>query len=266
MVPRLLRFFRHALRLASAGPTRCEQLRLFATACWLLLRQYVSCLPKRRVVVRVSRHGQPLSFVVDEYSDLDVMRELFVEEEYDFEVRPAPEVILDAGANIGLSSLDLKLRYPAARIYCLEPDPAAYDKLVANTARYADVIPINVALGGKDETRAFYTSAESWISSLVRTRDFQQPVETVVKSLDRLITELGLERIDLLKLDVEGAEAEALAGCTRLDVVATIFGELHLELIGGTPTSFFHRYLEGFEISRVSGDQHCTFVASRRTG
>jgi hypothetical protein len=59
--------------------------------------------------------------------------------------------------------------------------------------------------------------------------------------------ELGIDRIDLLKLDVEGAEYDVLSRTTRLDAVRAIAGELHPGLIPCT-TDVFFSLLSDFEI------------------
>ena len=66
-------------------------------------------------------------------------------------------------------------------------------------------------------------------------------------TLDEIFHELGVDHIDLLKLDVEGAEYGVLTRTTRLGDVGAIVGELHPELVPCTPDEFF-ALLAGFDV------------------
>ena len=103
------------------------------------------------------------------------------------------------------------------------------------------------AVSGSDGQSAFFCSENSLASSLMTEAGEGRSVAVRTVSLDGLMDELGLERIDLLKLDVEGAEYEALAGMKRLGAVRAIAGEVHPELIPVSTDEFFE-LLRDFEL------------------
>jgi hypothetical protein len=103
------------------------------------------------------------------------------------------------------------------------------------------------------------------VSGFTRTRDFQKPMPVFAKSLDSLIEDLDLEGIDLLKIDVEGAEEEILGSSRRLSDVRVVVGELHLGELTMPVEDFYRRYLDGFDVETTDrGPHRCTFVARRR--
>jgi len=154
--------------------------------------------------------------------------DIFVEGALEYRAASASPRILDCGANVGLASLFFKRRYPAARITAYEADPSLFAiakaNLTANGA--ADVETINAAVwtsAGRVVFRAEGTDS-GMIDGLAGAVD-GSAVE--VASL-RLRDILAGERIDLLKLDIEGAEDAVLADCEPvLDRVDAIVMDLH---------------------------------------
>ena len=79
-------------------------------------------------------------------SDARVLRQIFVEEELEFRLEGEPQLIVDAGANIGLSSIYLATRYPTATIVALEIDTRNFAILNRNVRPYPSILPRCVGL------------------------------------------------------------------------------------------------------------------------
>lgn len=80
-------------------------------------------------------------------SDVDTFYQNIIYEQYRLKNIPfSPKVIVDAGANIGLSALYFSNQYPASKIYALEPFKENYDLLVKNTKKHSQIIPLHTAL------------------------------------------------------------------------------------------------------------------------
>lgn len=265
MLRRLVIFVRYAWSISRLAPSIATRAWILVAACWLLARVYAPGLPPWTVRVRVVRRGHRLSVALGQYQDLEVVRELYLDGEYPDELGIAdPDVIVDLGANIGLALLDLRLRYPDARLIGIEPDPIAFNTLRLNTASDANVQILPIAVGGTDGLRTFYSSPESVVSGFVQTRSFQKPIPVFTRSLDSLMQDMGLSEIDLLKIDVEGAEEEILASCSRLPDVRAIVGELHTHALTMPGEEFCRRYLDGFVVETTNRrPEGCTFVARR---
>lgn len=134
-------------------------------------------------------------------------------------------VAVDVGANIGLSALGFAALLPQGRVLALEPGPgivAALRQTVALNRLQDRIAVLPLAVGAQLGTAVFQEGEHSAGSSLVEpaTWDAGQAtrVEVPVTTLDTVVREQGLARLDLLKVDVEGWETEVLDGAQ--DVLA----------------------------------------------
>lgn len=166
------------------------------------------------------------------YSDLlsfcPQWHDIFVKRTLDFRCASGAPRILDCGANVGLASLYFKRIYPQARITAYEADPSLYAMLDTNlTANgLADVERVHAALWTKTGNLTFSCegSDSGMIGSLPGAVDGRL---MTVPSL-RLRDILAREPIDLVKLDIEGAEDAVLEDCGDvLDRVRAIVMDLH---------------------------------------
>jgi FkbM family methyltransferase len=121
--------------------------------------------------------------------------------------------ILDIGANCGLFGLFAKKRFPGAAIYSLEPSENLQAVLKENLS-FGDSHIFPYAVGDKDGYTNLYINTESeqtnsLIRSVVETTSRGHRIITGrVKSvrLDTFVMEQGIEHIDILKVDIQGAE------------------------------------------------------------
>jgi FkbM family methyltransferase len=167
-----------------------------------------------------------------QYSDLLSLcpqwQDIFVRRTLDFEAGTEAPRILDCGANVGLASLFFKRRYPRARVTAYEADPALFAMLDRNLKANgaADVETRHAALWTSTGTLAFRCegSDSGMIETLAGVVDGES---RTVPSL-RLRDVLAAEPVDLLKLDIEGAEDAVLADCEPvLDRVRVLVMDLH---------------------------------------
>ena len=167
------------------------------------------------------RYSDLLSFCVQ-------WQDIFVKRCLDFQASTETPRILDCGANVGLASLYFKRRYPRARITAYEADPALAAMVDANlkTNRAADAEVVHAALWTSNGQLTFRCegSDSGMVASLPGAVVGRS---TVVRSL-RLRDLLEAEPIDLLKLDIEGAEDPVLADCEPvLHRVRAMIMDLH---------------------------------------
>ena len=140
----------------------------------------------------------------------------------------APEkarVIFDCGANIGITSLYLAARYPNARIYSIEPDPCNFVLLKRNVSQESRIIPICGALVSSPRAQVYLTTdAPAWGNSIANKKS---GVAVNACTIDEICQKNGVEHIDLLKVDIEGAEKELFANGQFLKHVGCGIVELH---------------------------------------
>ncbi len=80
-----------------------------------------------------------------------VYREIFIKQHYEFLVKKSPEVIIDAGANIGLASIYFANKYPKAKIIAIEPEKGNFAILKKNVSPYSNIFLIQAVLWNKNE-------------------------------------------------------------------------------------------------------------------
>ncbi len=141
-------------------------------------------------------------------------------------VVPEAAVILDCGANTGQTAGSLRSLYPGAEIYSFEPVSTVFDEL-CKRCEQLHVHPVKKAVGNRDEKATINLTASSEANSLLDYQEgnpcakWTQVVgreEVEVCTLDRWCEENSVDpaRVDVLKLDVQGAELQALYGARKL--------------------------------------------------
>ena len=130
-------------------------------------------------------------------------------------------LMVDVGANFGYyavtSARAVGLSGAGGTVYAFEPDPAAYELLVANTRLNGvdDALrPYPICIGAEDGETTFHLADEPAFSGIASTgRSGLRGVVTVpLRSLDSLLGEAGRPALDALKVDVEGFEGDVLRG------------------------------------------------------
>jgi FkbM family methyltransferase len=128
----------------------------------------------------------------------------------------AGEVVVDVGAHIGLYTLRAARR--GARVIAFEPNPGTAAVLDENLRLngFHDVTVRHIALGTiEDEALLHIPSGYAGRSSIPHARPSDTVRSVPVARLDDVLLELGVTDVDWLKIDVEGAEADVLAGAAR---------------------------------------------------
>lgn len=166
-----------------------------------------------------------------------IFGEIFVDRLYEVDTDKASLRVIDAGANIGLAMLFFKLIAPDCRVTCFEPDPGNCAIIAANVRDNGlrDVTIVCAALTDADGTVTMHANAAltgDTAQSLSRTfrerladaprgiRSYEAPGRSLRPFLD--------EPLDILKLDVEGAEGRVIASLgDRLADVGCVLMEYH---------------------------------------
>ncbi|MDP7510867.1 MAG: FkbM family methyltransferase [Dehalococcoidia bacterium] len=130
-------------------------------------------------------------------------------------------VVIDVGAHVGYYSL-LAARNagPAGKVYAFEPEPANHSLLVKNAELngYDNIVPLRKAVSNRVGSSTLYlTSLDNGRHSTYRHESTQTGSEVVeTTSLDAFLESEGWPPVDLVKVDVEGAEMDVLAGMEQL--------------------------------------------------
>ena len=135
-----------------------------------------------------------------------ILWSLYLAEEYKYDWNKdyAPQIIVDAGANIGLFSLIFADLFSGAQIYAIEPDDDNYSLLKMNTEENANIIAIKGGLWNKD----VMLSVSSNLSAMGITVSESKTGNIKGISVGQLMKENNIEKIDIFKIDIEGSGKE----------------------------------------------------------
>jgi FkbM family methyltransferase len=182
-------------------------------------------------------------------TDNCVFRQIFIEKHYDFSLSSLPNVIIDAGANIGMSAVFFANKYPAAKIIALEPEDSNFALLKENAAPYPQITPLKVALWKEEKAIRLVDPGEGHhgFRTVERaTGESSQNSFVPATDLDTLMTKMNIEFIDVLKIDIEGAEKEVFEHAQNwIDRVGVLMVELHDHITPGC-TKAFEKATDGF--------------------
>lgn len=188
-------------------------------------------LRRPEIALRVPGLAHPVSCRPTEPDRFTVCH-VFAERDCDvpFELSVVPRLVVDAGANVGYASIFYAKRFPGARIVGLEPDLANLAVARRNCAPYPQIELLQAGLWPDDGLlRIVDPKAASWAFQMrAAAEDEGETVEGI--SMPTLLRRLGAERIDVLKLDIEGSEEPLFSspGCRDwLPAVDVVLVEIH---------------------------------------
>ncbi|MBK3516633.1 FkbM family methyltransferase [Carboxylicivirga marina] len=131
-----------------------------------------------------------------------------------------PKVIIDGGANVGNYSKMLNRFHADCTIYAFEPVKSTFDTLVANVKDINSVVAVNKGLfvnNCQKEIHLFDSSTHSSLFELKGGKKVSNETQTIeLISGDSFAIENKLDQIDFIKLDLEGAEYDAIRGFENL--------------------------------------------------
>ena len=189
-------------------------------------------------------------------TDVAAFEHVFVHREYDLSLARDPLIIVDAGANVGMSAVFFAQRYPKAKIIAVEPDAKNFAVLLKNSQLFPCIVPVNAALWNSDGIVSMHDGGGgSWG---MQVREDRAPAVTVRSiTLRTLLEEYAIEHVDLLKLDVEGAECEILQSASGwINHVSAICAELHDRFRPGCERAF-NAATVGFQNRWRRGELSC---------
>lgn len=192
--------------------------------------------PSRNSTRRVRLAGYDRPFYVRlGTTDWYVLEEIFIDRAYEPVTLPSSEAvrcIVDLGANTGFSLLWWQLHYPAARIIAVEPDAENLSLCARNAPNHeagGEIRLVQACVAGKAREVSLDRSGGAWRFRMLDDAPDDKAELVKALTLPQILAENGGDKqIDLLKCDIEGAEAEVFANCsTWINQVRQIVVEIH---------------------------------------
>ena len=247
-----------AAMAADATSARCLRSDYFWSRLLRLGR-----LPGYNKLRQVNLDGLRLSYRFNR-GDLQSLREVVIEQVYDCNLPSAPQTVLDLGANIGLASVwysrQIKLGQahsnPGPFLLAVEPVPE--NAAVAKLNFRDNYIPgevVQAAVGQMSGEAWFETRAESNLGSLANTTANGSGIRVPVVGIRDLLDRFPGGQADLVKMDIEGGEAELLSRDTDwLTRIKALIVEWHDERADSRPL-IRNVELAGFAHRRINHDR-----------
>ncbi len=209
---------------------------------------------------KIKKLNHPFSLRNNPY-DYATFEEVLLREDYNLNLGFVPKTIIDAGANIGLTSVYLASKYPTAKIVSLEPEHGNFQMLVQNAANYENIMPVEAGVWNKKALLAIKDNGGGNNAFTVEEVPAKNESTIQAFSIAAIMQQNGWKKIDLLKMDIEGSEkvvfesdVDSWLPFTRVLVI-----ELHERMVPGCSAAVFSA-LDKYQFSRVEKGENiiCT--------
>ncbi len=172
-------------------------------------------------------------------SDWQAFEQVFLSKTYEIADYMNPRLIVDGGANVGFTSVFFANKYPAAQIIAVEPEETNFEVLRENTRSYVNISRIQSGVWNKKTLLQIENPQdEKWGFRVRETETRDGSFEAL--TIDDILTSSNAQFIDILKLDIEGAEKEVFSDCQNwLGKVGVLIVELHDRSKPGCSQTFY---------------------------
>jgi len=175
-------------------------------------------------------------------TDRDVFWSIFVLNEFKLPIKINPKLIVDAGAYSGLSTLYYASKYPSAKIIAIEPEKSNFSLLEEQTKNLPNVQRINAGLWSKNAfLKILNPDVDKWAFRITEV-DETSNYDVKAITINEVLKQSGFDKIDILKLDIEGSEKELFTNNydSWINKVNIIVIELHDRIIEGCTESLYN--------------------------
>ena len=205
-----------------------------------IARRLLRCIPNqltgktriRRAALRILRSHLPVR-IPDRYGnsiwcpslDEPIAAALFASGVYEKETidtilshLPFDGTYIDVGANVGAIALPVAARRPNGRVICVEADPAIAAILQRNKEENgrSNITAVECVAGSEEKAISFYSApAGRFGMGSIGPQFDAVPITLKQRTLDGILDELDIRDVNVVKLDIEGAELGALRGLSR---------------------------------------------------
>jgi len=177
-------------------------------------------------------------------SDIPTFFQIFIDEQFDIDIEEknssSPQIIIDAGANIGLFAIKMKNQFPDSKIICIEPDIENFQILEKNLSNYDNIFLENSGLWNKDTKLKVYDKYNAGKWGMIVEEDLNTGNINAI-SVNSLLKKYSIDYIDCFKIDIETSEKQVFSEdyLEWLPKVKMLIIELHDNMESGCSRPFF---------------------------
>jgi FkbM family methyltransferase len=199
-------------------------------------------------MISINREDYKYPIYLRNYTtDVPIYKEIIEMHKYCFIAKHEPEYIIDAGANVGMAAIYFANKYKNAKIIAIEPEGENYELLKKNTESYANIMAIKAALWGTSGEISLFDTGRGNTGFMVETdiSVLRPPIKnlkhlTKAITVDEIMRQFNIGFIDIIKIDIEGAEKEVFELCKGwINKTRCIIIELHERKKKGCNRAFF---------------------------
>lgn len=207
---------------------------------WTGLSTYFQ-LKTKQTQIRLPELKYPVS-IRNGSSDGSLFRQIFYDGEYDFPIPFEPKCIVDGGGNIGFFAVLMANRFPDAIIISIEPDKENFLMLTKNTKSYKNIFPIQSGIWNKEASLQVEDKGYGEWGLMVKEVPDGTMNSFKAVSVPGIMQQFNFIQLDMIKLDVEGAEEFIFADRYSEWMLQTkmLVIELHERMIPGSSNSFWN--------------------------
>ncbi len=208
--------------------------------------------------INITYNGKQITYYLRHVMDVAVLREVYVNKEYEWFPVSEPKVIVDLGAHFGDTTLYYHAHFPNATIIAVEPAPDNFARLQKHVAGIKNIVCVNAAVGSVDGTITLNLGVSSLGHSVIKRHESDIAVEVPLLTLLSVLGRAGVEKADLIKFDIEGAEFDLFTNESLVvHHTKALIGEVHLDLSAGKNLNDFLEKFSTFnsKVSEISHDK-----------
>lgn len=204
----------------------------------LLFKRYIKTYEYFDILLPKYSHSFSLR---NNTSDICVFYQVFLAKSYHINFEIEPKIIIDCGANIGLSTIYFKNRFPDSKIISIEPEQSNFEQLVKNTQKYSNVFCVNSGIWNKTTNLIVKNNNSGNWGFMVEEVVYKNKDTISALSINDVMVKYEIDQIDILKIDIEGSEKELFESNFEEWIPKTkiLIIELHDGLREGASKSFF---------------------------
>lgn len=193
--------------------------------------------------------------------DFATFEEVLLREDYNLEIPFPPTTIIDAGANIGLTAIYFANKYPQAKIISLEPEQENFEMLSHNTEKYKNIFPVKAGLWYKKALLAIKDNGEG--NNAFTVEEVAATSENTIEalSISDIMVQQQWEKIDLVKIDIEGSETKLFESGYEnwLPHTKILVIELHERMVPGC-TAIVFKAIGQYNFTKKEQGENLVFI------